>query len=143
MRQHNSTKNPTRDALGRWPGLGGCTDRELDDLAKLVDELTFEPGRVLMREGEHGAEAFMILEGAVEVSISRKVVATLGPGRFVGEMALLENDVRTATATVIKPTKTLVLSRRAFQAVVSRPWVATHIAADLARKVRALETNAR
>jgi CRP-like cAMP-binding protein len=96
-----------------------------------------------MRAGEHGQEAFMILDGAVEVEVGGKVVATLGPDRFVGEMALLENDVRTATATVVKPTKTLVLSRRAFQAVVSRPWVATHIATDLARKVRTLEANGR
>jgi CRP-like cAMP-binding protein len=143
VRHTKQTKNPHVDALLRWPGLGGCTDTELEDLARLVDEVTFHRGDVLMRQGEHGAEAFMILEGAVEISIDGRVVNTVGPEHFVGEMALLEHDVRTATATAVKETRTLVLSRRAFQAVVSQPYVASRLATELAHRVRTLQTDPR
>jgi CRP/FNR family transcriptional regulator, cyclic AMP receptor protein len=139
MRTNKSARNTIRDALARWPGLGSCSDRELDDLAHLVDEVNLEPGRVIMRAGERGEEVFMILEGAVEIELGGKVVATIGPDRFVGEMALLEHDVRTATATAVEQTRALVLSRRAFQAVVSKPNVSTSIATELAHRVRALE----
>ena len=130
---------PQLTALREWPGLSGCSEAELRALSKLVDEISFPAGRVLMRAGQPGQEAFMILEGAVEVEIDGKVVATLGPGRFVGEMALLENDVRTATVTTVEPTRTLVLTRRAFSEVVSKPYVASRMAAELARRVRRLE----
>lgn len=143
MRHTKHPKNPQVEALVRWPGLGGCTDKELEELARLIDEVTFQPGDVLMRQGEHGAEAFMILEGSVEIAIDGRVVDTLGPEHFVGEMALLERDVRTATATAVTETRTLVLSRRAFSAVVSKPYVASRLATELAHRVRTLETNDR
>lgn len=130
---------PQLTALREWPGLTGLTDAELRALSKLVDEVSFPSGHVLTRAGEPGREAFMILEGAVEVEIAGEVVGILGPGSFVGEMALLENDVRTATVTTTVPTKTLVLSRKAFQEVLGKPGVSFRIATELAHRVRELE----
>lgn len=132
-------ENPQLAALRQWPGLGGCSDVELRALSKLVDEVSFPSEHVLMRAGQPGREAFMILSGSVKVEVDGAIVATLGPGRFVGEMALLENDVRTATVTTTEPTTALVLSRKAFVEIVGKPGVSARIATELARRVRELE----
>lgn len=130
---------PQLTALREWPGLQGLADDELRVLSKLVDEVSFPAGHVLMRAGEPGRQAFMILSGQVEVEIDGDVVGTVGPGSFVGEMALLENDLRTATVTTTEPTKTLVLTRKAFREVFGKPGVSFRIAAELAHRVRELE----
>ena len=133
------TEVPQLEALRRWPGLGGCTETELRELSKVVDLIELPAGHVLMRAGEPGREAFMIVSGSVAVEIGGEVVATLGPEHFVGEMALLENDLRTATVTTLEPTQALALSKRAFYAVTSQPYVASRLAVELAHRVRQLE----
>ena len=55
------------ERLGALPMFGGCTNKELRDIARIVDELQVESGRVLMSQGDAGQEAFVIEEGAAEV----------------------------------------------------------------------------
>jgi CRP-like cAMP-binding protein len=131
--------NPNAAVLRRWPGLSGCTPRELEQLATVVDQVTLEPGRVLMRAGERGGEAFMIVSGRVEVEVGGQVVATVGPESFVGEMALLDHDVRSATVTVVEPTRALVLTPRVFRTVIAKPGVSARLATELAQRIRQLE----
>jgi len=67
----------------------------------------FPAGDVLFREGDSGEVMFVIQSGAVRISKSisgeDKVLAVLGPGEFLGEMAILNGKPRTATATVVAP----------------------------------------
>ncbi|MFO0553843.1 MAG: Crp/Fnr family transcriptional regulator [Polyangiaceae bacterium] len=84
----------------------------------------FAPGEVLFREGESGDVMYVIQAGAVRitkrVSGEERLLAILGPGEFFGEMALLNGKPRTATATVIDPTRCLVIESRTLEDMVAR-----------------------
>jgi CRP/FNR family transcriptional regulator, cyclic AMP receptor protein len=96
--------------------------------------LAREPaGTTFTKEGERGDELVVILEGEVQVRHGERVLATLGPGDFVGEMALIDNAAR-RTATVIAHTNVVVVyvSRHDFEALVENvPEAAAYIAATM------------
>ena len=69
---------------------------------------------MLIQEGERGREFFVIVSGEVEVRRKGRKIATLGPGSFVGEMALLSKTPRNATVTAATPLDVLVITDRAF-----------------------------
>lgn len=72
-------------------------------------------GEVLFRHGQQGDDAYIVEDGAIEISVgegdARKVIATLGPGEILGEMALIANAPRSATATAVQDSVLLVLRR--------------------------------
>lgn len=82
----------------------------------------FPPGSVLFKEGDHGKEMFVIQAGKVRISkVVRDVEKTLvdlGPGEFFGEMAVLNDKPRSATATVLEEAKLLVIDPKTFEAMV-------------------------
>ncbi|NUP04740.1 MAG: Crp/Fnr family transcriptional regulator [Polyangiaceae bacterium] len=84
----------------------------------------FLPGDVLFREGELGEVMYVIQSGAVRISKNvggqDKLLAILGPGEFFGEMALLNGKPRTATATVMDPTRCLVIDSRKLEEMVAK-----------------------
>lgn len=92
-------------------------------LARFSRELP--PGTVLFREGEAGDEMFVIQAGHLRitrrVAKGEKVLATLGPGEFVGEMAILNAKPRTATAIVTDdgPAKVLAIDAKRFEHMIA------------------------
>lgn len=99
------------------PFFGGLSKRELATVAQLTDEVDVEAGRVLVREGDSGHEFFVIIDGTAEVLRNDAPIAELGPGEFFGEMALLDEDRRTATVRAISAMKVLVMTRKGFRDV--------------------------
>src|SRR5207253_7972276 len=104
MRPSRVDKNdPKVTVLREVPGLAGLPSRELLSLASLFDEARLEEGAVLTREGDTGRELFLIVDGEALVSLRGDDVATVGPGEFVGEMAMFEQAPRSATVTALTP----------------------------------------
>lgn len=72
-------------------------------------------GEVIFREGDPGDDAYILERGRIEISIgddgARRVIAELGPGEIFGEMALIANAPRSATAATLEPCTLLVLRR--------------------------------
>jgi hypothetical protein len=62
---------------------------------------TFEPGDVLAAQGSPGDSLFLVLDGVVDVSVDGRALGDLGPGAVLGERAIVEASVRTATVTAI------------------------------------------
>ncbi|HEX5504277.1 MAG TPA: cyclic nucleotide-binding domain-containing protein [Thermomicrobiales bacterium] len=87
------------------------------------------PGEVLVRQGAPADKFFIIVEGEVAVEREdggeRRVVATLGPGQFFGEVAILRDTPRTATVRAVAPTTLLALERDAFRALVAQSLATT------------------
>lgn len=84
----------------------------------------YQAGDVLFREGESGDVMFVIQAGAVRITKQAggqdKVLALLGPGEFVGEMAILNSKPRTATATVVEATRCIVIDSKTLESMVAR-----------------------
>src|SRR5262245_41320879 len=79
-------------------------------------------GTVLFREGEPGKEVFVVHSGKVAISKRvrevDKVLATLGPGEFFGEMAIISNRPRNATAVVSEDARLLVIDPKTFEGMI-------------------------
>ncbi len=85
---------------------------------------TFKKGETIFQESEPGDEAFVIVSGEVEISIGvgdeRMVIATLDRGEVFGEMALVDDEPRMATATTTRDTKVFVVPQEVFKKQLSR-----------------------
>jgi CRP-like cAMP-binding protein len=84
----------------------------------------YQAGDVLFREGEPGEVMFVLQSGAVRITRNMgggdKLLAVLGPGEFLGEMAILNGRARTATATVTEAARCLVIDARTLETMVAR-----------------------
>ena len=82
----------------------------------------FPQGTVLFREGEPGHEMFVVQQGRVNVSKKvgdvEKILSSMGPGEFLGEMSILNNRPRSATATCAEASKLLVIDAKTFEAMI-------------------------
>ena len=95
---------------------------EADDLArilKLTSRKEFGKERVLVHENDSGESFFMILEGKVKVTGEGQdgkevILSFLGTGEFFGELALVDDEPRSATVTAVEPTTVLILHRTDF-----------------------------
>ena len=111
-----------KDAKIEWiksvPLFSRCTKKELAAIASEAYEYRPPEGTKLTRQGQRGREFIVIVEGSAEVTKNGRRVARLGPGDFLGEIALLCGAPRNATVTTTSPTRLLVLVDRAFTSVL-------------------------
>lgn len=92
------------------PLFSGFDKKRLQTLAQTVAERTYNSGDVIVTQGEKGVGFYLIAEGNVTVEKSGKPLASLGPGQFFGEMALLDEQPRVASVKAAARTRCLVLS---------------------------------
>jgi CRP-like cAMP-binding protein len=124
------------ERLARLPMFRAYSHTELSLIAGLAEDLQFAPGTALVREGEPGSEAFLIIVGTASVTIGDREIAVLGPGDHFGELALLDVAARQATVTARTPLEALVFGRREFATSIQRlPILAHKILTGLARRL--------
>lgn len=131
-------------ALRNSPLLGALGEEQLAGLAGMARQRTFDAGDELIRAGESRAAAmYVIVSGGVEVRSGGAVVATLGPGDSVGELALVSpNLARTADVIATEDTTVVVLARWDFVPYVrANPDVAIAVIEELAARIQ--EANAK
>lgn len=132
--------NPKALQLARLTPFRGCTTQQLQQVARLTDEVQRSAGWVLMVEEEVGHECFVIVEGEAVVLIEGVQVARLGPGDIVGEMALLDRDRRSATVIAATPMRALVMTLQQFDAITDKcPSVAMAVMGTLAQRLREVQ----
>ena len=131
------------ELLKRTPLLEGLGRKEIEAVGILVDEIDVPAGRVLMRQGDPGREFFVLVSGTVGIERDGTRVRTLEAGDFFGEIALLDEGPRTATATTDGPTLLLVLGHREFHSLMDQfPAIRTCVLEALASRIRNLEPEA-
>jgi CRP-like cAMP-binding protein len=111
-------KNAKIELLKRVPLFERCSQRELGQIAMLADELNLPSARDLTREGASGFEFIILVEGQADVVRGVRVVNELGPGDFVGEIALVSGKPRTATVKTRGPARVLVLTASGFRTLM-------------------------
>jgi CRP-like cAMP-binding protein len=135
------------ETLARAELFAELPAEDLDRIARLAVRRTAAEGEAIVKQGELGVAFYVIESGQAAIATkqgdSEEQLAVIGPGAFFGEMALFENQVRSATVTALKPTKLVVLTRWDFLAELKRPGssIAVAMLAVLARRIRALDAN--
>ena len=104
--------------LSRVPLFSGCSKRDLQTIARVVKDIDHRSGTVIAREGEPGVGLFVIVDGTADVTIGGAKKATLGPGDFFGEIALLDGGPRTATVTATSDIQLLGLTEWVFRGLM-------------------------
>jgi serine/threonine protein phosphatase PrpC/CRP-like cAMP-binding protein len=103
-----------RDVLANMPLFSRLTERELLRVMQAVEVRQFKDGDVVIREGDKGDELFIVLDGHVRVARGEQVLANLGQGEHVGEMALIRSVPRSATVTAVGPAEVIAIRRADF-----------------------------
>ena len=128
------------EALRSVSLFGDLRQRDLEKVAQLADEVDLPAGHVLMREGDTGSQMFVMSTGEALVERAGREIARVGPGSVLGEMALVAEGPRTATATLTKPAHLFVLAHREFHSLMHDiPEVRDCVLSGVARRIRELE----
>ncbi len=129
-----------RDVVGQLsqvPLFSGCSRKDLQTIARVVKDIDHSQDTVIAREGEPGVGLFVIVDGTAEVTIGGKKKASLGPGDFFGEIALLDGGPRTATVTATSDIKMLGLTEWVFRGLMQEhPTIAVKTLQQMAARLR-------
>ncbi len=124
------------DLIKQVPLFARCTARELTSIATLADEVNLQEGKKLTSEGDRGREFFALVEGTAEVRRKGRKLNDLGPGDFLGEIALLTHSPRTATVTATSPIRALVITGPEFRSLLRRsPQIQIKVLEALANRL--------
>lgn len=103
-------------------------DDQLSELATWFHAQHAGEGVRLVGEGAHGYTFFILMDGTAAVTSEGQSVATLGPGDFFGEIAILGDGRRTATVTSTSPVRLLVMFGTEFRRLeAAHPEIATRL----------------
>ena len=97
----------------------GCTQRELDDVAKLLVDRHFEVGDELCHQGDAETHGFVVVDGQAAVVVDGDQIATAGAGDVVGELSMLGKGHRTATLKALTPVHALLIEPDEIDSVLS------------------------
>jgi CRP/FNR family transcriptional regulator, cyclic AMP receptor protein len=134
---YNSAVAAALDALKNVPLFADLDSRELQDIANSMRERRVAAGDVILAQGAAGAGFFVVGHGTAEVTVDGDPVATLGPGDYFGEIALLTGSDRTATVTAQTDMLCYGLTAWDFKPLVeSNSGIAWKLLTAMARMVR-------
>lgn len=108
--------------------------------SKADDAERFSAGEVIFREGDPSDRMFILLDGAVEIVIGDEVVDTLAAGDSLGEMALVDNNPRSATGIAKSSCRLAPVDDKRFMFMVQNtPYFALHMLKMLTKRLRAMD----
>ncbi|MEO8289988.1 MAG: Crp/Fnr family transcriptional regulator [Gaiellaceae bacterium] len=130
------------DALRKVPLFAELSDEDLGHLANQMKERKFAEGSPMTSEGTGGAGFFVITDGNAAVSIGGEAKATLGPGDYFGEIALIDEGTRSATITAATDVTAYGMTPWEFRPFVEdHPQVAWTLLKTLAQRLRAAQAS--
>jgi len=135
--------NPRPDSHAHFrnlPIFAGCTEDELAEIDRLADEVHVKAGRTIIRQGDLGQEFAVIVSGQADVVKDGAVVASIGPGAYFGEVALLDAVTRTASIVATTDMTLEVIDRRGFNTLLDDlPRLSRSMLRGTARRLAQLE----
>jgi CRP-like cAMP-binding protein len=92
------------------------------------DVKAFPAGAVIIKEGEPGNYMYVVMEGTLDISLKGKALSTALPGEIIGEMALINSDIRSATVTARTDCRVALIDKSSFNALLKHvPEFARHV----------------
>jgi CRP/FNR family transcriptional regulator, cyclic AMP receptor protein len=132
-------KDAKIELLRKVPLFSHCTKKQLASIASLADLINVPAGTKLITEGMPGLEFMVIVEGAGEVRRKGRKIDTLGPGDFIGEMALISGGPRNATVKTTTDASLLAVTERQFWRLLEQaPEMQTSLIKALGERLQAL-----
>jgi CRP/FNR family cyclic AMP-dependent transcriptional regulator len=107
-------KDAKIELLKNVPLFSHCNKKQLAAIAGLADLVDLPAGTELIREGARGREFMVIVKGAGDVRRKGRKIDSIGPGDFIGELALISGGPRNATVQTTSDTSLLVVTDRQF-----------------------------
>jgi len=135
------------ELLGRVPVFSTLEPADLERIAQMAVPRSFEPGQAVFREGDQSDTCYVVSEGLARAVRSHGdgrtiTLATFGPGDIFGELAMFEDERRSATVEAIEPTSVVgVLGPDMRRLMNEHPQIAARLVIALGRRLR--ETNER
>jgi HEAT repeat protein len=132
-------------ALKRVPLFANLTLEQLEAMHQLTVESSYLPGEIILREGDLGGEFYLLLEGAVDVYLNygaadQECIRALGAADYFGEMAIFDDQPRSATIVARDHTRLLVLDGASLkELIVKMPEIAFDLMRVLATRLRFAE----
>jgi CRP/FNR family cyclic AMP-dependent transcriptional regulator len=134
------TKGGALSEADRWNRAAVFDGKVLSDLRREFSEkspVSHPARKVIMKEGDNGMFAYLVLAGVVAISIEGKIVEKVGPGGIFGEMALVNQNSRVATATADTECSLLPINRNELLSLVkTKPGFAMSLLRSLAHRLR-------
>ena len=126
-------QTPRASILSSIPMFSGLSKKELASIQRMMSKIPIDAGSEFIKQGTVGREAFIIVSGNASVWKDGKLIASVGPGSVIGEMALLSGTPRNATVKAENDLMVEVLGSREFSAFLdaniagSSPWICSGI----------------
>ena len=129
-----------QDLLERVPLFAGISAAGLEELGAIADELEVRAGTVLTHEGFREGFFFIVMEGTVRIERGGRIINTIGPGDFLGEIALLDGGPRTATAVTETSCRLLSMTYQMFHELLdASPEIRAEILRAVGGRLRAVD----
>jgi len=97
----------------------------------------FPAGTTIIKEGEAGKRMYIVVKGKVDISLKNRNIGSVMPGEIVGEMALINSDVRSATATAQTDCQLALIDQSSFKLLLKHvPDFAQHVMIVLATRLQ-------
>jgi CRP/FNR family transcriptional regulator len=130
------------ELLGRVPVFSTLEQSDLERISQLAVPREFEPGQAVFREGDESDTCYVVREGHARAIRSHGdgrtiTLATFGPGDIFGELAMFENERRSATVEAIEPTSVVAVLGPDMRRLMSEhPEISTRLVIALGRRLR-------
>ena len=135
-----SAADDREDLLGQVPLFAGISAPGMEQLGAIADEIEVRAGTTLTQQGHREGFFFIVLEGTVRIERDGRVVNTLGPGDYLGEIALLDGGPRTATAIAETPCRLLSMTYHMFHELLdAQPEIRASILEAVGQRLRQLD----
>jgi CRP-like cAMP-binding protein len=135
--------DPKIQHLSQVQMFSSLNKKELGLIARAADVVTVKPGTEIVAQGTPGHEFYLVMSGQAAVRRNGRKVATLGPGAYFGELALLDRGPRSASVVAESEVELAVIGQREFLGVLNEvPSVSLKLLSSMAARLREADTKA-
>ena len=128
-----------KEILKNIPFFADLSDEDLSAIIEKVQMQYFDANHVIFNEGDTGDYMYIIKRGQVQIIRNNTILATLSDNQFFGEMALVSDEPRNATAKTVTDVEVLMLNKNDFKNLIqTNPSIASIVSYEVVKRANAI-----